>query len=287
MKTLYKIFLPVIAVFVTSCEMVVDVDLPLQDPVITLNSVLKTDDSVIVHLTKSVSTLDNAEITAITNAVVELYENGNLVSTLLHTEAGYYKSAFLPSIGKNYKITANAQGFKEASATMVIPSLVPIVSYTIQDSAYFLDGQYETSVKITIADPPGIKNYYHIDIMQEDEFSFFYHYLTSSDPAIAEKAGWSYQGLIFSDNYFDGKTYQLEVRFMSQNYYDPDFPPPPSDYYAILRSVNREYYLYFTSKDKHQVSAFNPFAEPAPVFNNIQNGFGIFAGYSSQTIKLN
>jgi hypothetical protein len=55
-----------------------------------------------------------------------------------------------------------------------------------------------------------------------------------------------------------------------------------------LRSISKEYYDYQTSLNEYWNADGNPFAQPVQVFTNIENGFGIFAGFgkSSDTLRL-
>ena len=55
----------------------------------------------------------------------------------------------------------------------------------------------------------------------------------------------------------------------------------PTDFmYALLRTVTEEYYQYIFTRDLQASVENNPFAQPVQVFDNIENGLGIFAGYS-------
>ncbi|MFN3489296.1 MAG: DUF4249 domain-containing protein [Emticicia sp.] len=47
-----------------------------------------------------------------------------------------------------------------------------------------------------------------------------------------------------------------------------------------IANLSKEFYDYQLSLFKFQDSQDNPFAEPAPVFSNIKNGLGCFAGYN-------
>jgi len=49
----------------------------------------------------------------------------------------------------------------------------------------------------------------------------------------------------------------------------------------VLSTVSETYYKYYKSFQKHQETGDNPFSESVIVYNNIQKGLGVFAGYNS------
>ncbi len=51
-------------------------------------------------------------------------------------------------------------------------------------------------------------------------------------------------------------------------------------FYVLLRTTTEEYYQYNVTQDLQASVESNPFAQPVQVFNNIEGGLGIFAGYS-------
>lgn len=61
----------------------------------------------------------------------------------------------------------------------------------------------------------------------------------------------------------------------------------PNEVKLELFALSPEYYNFLTSYDAHLAAENDPFAVPVPVFNNIENGFGIFAGYCSIERILN
>ena len=52
-----------------------------------------------------------------------------------------------------------------------------------------------------------------------------------------------------------------------------------------LQSISREFYLYLHSREQNRTSG-GFFSEPVPIFNNINGGIGIFAGYTSSVYRF-
>ena len=117
--------------------------------------------------------------------------------------------------------------------------------------------------------------------------------------------GISYSGKLFSDELFDGKKFTLRFYIRAFNYsddyyyedpynpypsYDDYFKDLKSKYIAQLSSLSEELYLYLKSYYHHNAmkNQFDEFwlenllerREPVPVYTNIENGYGIFGGYS-------
>lgn len=182
---------------------------------------------------------------------------------------------------------------------------------TIVDRAINID-----EIRLTFNDPAGEKNYYEIGLLrystqyiyQHDEQgnivfdslnnpviidstqNLFPGRLASDDPLLnsgdsfLEDGGSVYNSYFtFSDDFINGKSYTF--RFQP----DGDFFHNQSDenrYVVTLHTISEEQYLYFNSSDLQNETVGNPFAEPTPVYNNVENGFGIFAGYSSDQVTL-
>lgn len=58
--------------------------------------------------------------------------------------------------------------------------------------------------------------------------------------------------------------------------------------YLSLLKIGDDYKKYIESEEAYYVSQENPFAEPASIYSNVENGYGLFAGYNRrvQTIEI-
>ena len=84
-------------------------------------------------------------------------------------------------------------------------------------------------------------------------------------------------GLLFSDEAIDGQSIQLKLLAQIDELETGMFPKIVGE----LRTVSENYYKHYTSLALQKESKDRPFAEPVSVFSNIENGLGIFAGYST------
>ena len=56
--------------------------------------------------------------------------------------------------------------------------------------------------------------------------------------------------------------------------------------YLQVLYISETYYEYLKTARLHDETRENPFAEPLNVYGNVENGYGIFAGYSSRTFEF-
>lgn len=136
--------------------------------------------------------------------------------------------------------------------------------------------------------------------------------IQSDDPVIDNPFGGGLGELYFKDVSFNGQEYALKL-YMSQafrvtnaRYLDSFVPfkplttPYAFDVYdeegnliypkgsiiypyqlsVVLRTVTEEYYQYIYTRDLQASVEDNPFAQPVQIYDNIDGGLGIFAGYS-------
>ncbi len=263
-----------------------------------INSMFSSESPFIIQTSKTASVFDTATYHNVKNVEGRLYEDDQLLGELifqeakhtdryyLDTPAGYTLQGFNPKGGKNYKVEFT-HGDRTITASDVMPSKV---DFTITDTITITNNSWGKGIRcnITFSDPKTEDNYYVIyktvsSYGQESDYHFMPSgiWMQSSDPSIEYLYGhisitsndWS---LILSDKYFNGMKYTISLDF-------PDFHEHYCpDYLQIhLLSVSEQYYNYVISCIEQRKNNFENFhAEPTPVYNNIDNGYGIFAAYS-------
>ena len=134
-----------------------------------------------------------------------------------------------------------------------------------------------------------------------------------SDDPVVDNAFSSYRDeLLFKDVSFNGQQYEMKVygAFETDDpryfqLFDEGFALNEEAYdkegnivrqagdttgvntlHAILRNTTEEYYNYNYTRDLQVSVENNPFAQPVQVYDNIENGLGIFAGYSQIEKKV-
>ncbi len=262
----------------SGCETVVNVNLPAHEPVLTANCVFNPDSVWQVQLSRSNPALDNMTFLPVINATVEIWENENVVARLLHTGNGTYRplTNAKPAIGANYTLSASAPGYETIQATDAIPERVPFQSVE-------LDSNFANIIaRMKFSDPPDRKNYYLLQALAEYSDRFGGRVLIpiyfETDDLLAQDLGIEgSDAFIFDDAIISGKEHEIKIRL--SRYYNT------RKMYIVLVSLSEAYYTYLRSSESQGQANDNPFSIPVQVYNNIENGLGIFAGFSSSTFS--
>jgi hypothetical protein len=276
----YSVILFLIALF--SCELIVDVDVPFDHPQLTLNSFFNPDSLWSANLSLNRHILNDSAFEKVEDGLIIILNEGREIDTLIHKGNGLYSSdTGRPQVGSSYEIKAIAPDYEMVNGQSVIPAPAPIIRAEISKADTHSDDGYNSKVRITFQDNGAEINYYQILVEGELEYYDFstnkistnrYRvYLDSEDPAIQnERFNWA-EGILVKDVLFNGK--QIEFSF---NTYLNNF----SNVAILLRTVSEDYYNYKTTFQLQEETSGDPFAQPVNVHNNIENGFGIFAGFS-------
>lgn len=93
---------------------------------------------------------------------------------------------------------------------------------------------------------------------------------------------------LFNDQIFDGKNFVLDIDLSN---YQLDKQPDKSEVHELrlyMKSINQDYYNFLTTLSVNRPVHGGPFSISTQVPSNINEGYGIFAGYSEDvaTLKL-
>jgi hypothetical protein len=242
------------------------------------------------------SELDNAELSYIADATINIYENNILIKTIdtsfyklvnISDEIIYYSTDLKPQIGKEYIVEISAEGYETIMAEGVLPNAVSfeVNQFVIIDSfkyeyplgVYWLDLKAEFNVRID--DPPFENNYYALYVLYFDvDSNYFITYsltTTSDDLSIEGTDDINLQSVLFTDKLFNGEQHEIS--------FNVDCTSLPLDnsnkVYVYLASYSEDTYLYRHSYALFQESYGDFFSQPVQVYSNIKNGYGIFGGY--------
>jgi hypothetical protein len=275
------------------CEKNIDIRVAEQAP-IAVNSLFNPDSTWRVRIDKAwnvnepPSYLDSAydEATdthyvkriyfpmAIQDALVEITSGSGERVTLAYDTNGYYVNPAKPSAGESYTIAVNIPGQPMLSSSVVLPRSVPV------DTAYIsIVNEYDFLITIEFTDVPG-PNTYELNAWADDDTTPpecddpDVHVDTYWTPVNGKEDNGANFGPTFfriSDQNFQGQKKKLVLTRIGQ----------PGMHWTIrLRTLSDEWAQYRATSVRQQDLGEDPFAEPVPVFSNIANGVGIFAGYS-------
>ncbi|MCB0520817.1 MAG: DUF4249 domain-containing protein [Lewinellaceae bacterium] len=305
-----NLFLALLLVSFFSCEEPLEIEINQESRLVVISHFTQDKDlQVFVSKTKSIQ--DTREAGAVTDATVMVFA-GNELKEILELVPGdnatleqpHYKTKELnPLSGEVYTIKVSAPGFKSVTATNSIPTSVPIES--VKFSPVFKgtgtkDLTINFEISVTYSDPVEVNNFYHLVFYQE-----LYPYsinsngdtITSPNPVFVRpnRIDVDFPGqpltkhfdngsFLIKDVSFNGK----EVTFYLNGVYT--FDPSefsPGSFLVELRTVSEAYYLYHLSLTNQTNAKRDPLSEGVFVDDNIENGDGIFAGYSSSINSSN
>lgn len=142
----YIILLMCIAIGVSACEKVIDVELGDADKNIVIDAKLYNgQNEFIVVITKTLSFFEQNDLSTIDDATVRLTSLGGVDETLIAGGDGFYILPGFEGIpGETYTLTVNAEG-KEYQATSFMPEVPTIDStyYVFEPGDAFLDEGYD------------------------------------------------------------------------------------------------------------------------------------------------
>ena len=217
----------------------------------------------------------------------------------------YRSRELVPQTGEFYIIKVSAPGFEPVTAENSIPVPVPIESVQYNSN---IAGQEDDEteqvldfdVSVTVQDPPDQKNYYHLIFYQElvtytvspsgDTLRGAKVYaepqtLYTKDPNLPVLKNFDNRGFLADDRHFNGKKMVFDIAG-SYSYDSRKFLP--GNFLIELRSVSEAYFYHYSTLTLQGEQGNNPLAEGVVIYDNIENGVGLFAGYSSSvnTVRI-
>lgn len=101
----------------------------------------------------------------------------------------------------------------------------------------------------------------------------------SEDPAIQDDDDSFTNSIVFKDVLFNGTEPELTFKTSGGGISRSNMLT------VTLRTLSEDGYNYLRTAHLQNTTSGDPFAQPVNVYNNIENGFGIFAGYSASIYK--
>jgi hypothetical protein len=299
-------FTGLVAVF--GCEKDLESDIPGAKPQLVVNSLFTLDSVIRIEVSRSASPGQDANIQSLRNAKITVFEDevhvkdfvldsmyatpfnfSNLPNASVAPIKLYYHHTTTTTArsGRPYLIEVKFPGLATVTATTTIPRPVratPVLQNL--GSALNIDGRPRVKRSFTIDDNGGRENYYGIEVLagnagQEERIAFF-----SAEKSFSENLtviegqhslGVMYapeNGVYFGNGKFKGRSETFDI------YVDEQYVYTPYSIKVRVLTLSKDFFEFATSYQKQKTNSGNPFAEPTQVYSNVENGLGIFAGYS-------
>ncbi|PBQ32991.1 hypothetical protein CNR22_14805 [Sphingobacteriaceae bacterium] len=259
---------------ITSCEKDAKVRLPEIPSRLVIVSFLSPQDTLLrVEVTQSEPLYNNAKknkYKPVENAFVTISSQLGSGTFVYDPVSEYYvlDSALLKiREGIVYTISVSTPDGKSASASTRIPSA---------NTSLVFEQNPDSTLKIKWTDPAETEDYYRL-FWQSSSYYLFEGYNQNGNFSDT-----IYTKYVTAEWYPDTESKNGVLSSSVQFYYNFLYEP---DTYIYLLHVSKEYYDYHTRLQLALNSGTNPFSEPVPMYSNINNGYGIFAGYNSYRVN--
>lgn len=296
MKSYYFLLLTVF--ILGSCTREIEIAYPEFENKLVVNCLFSPDSVFKVHLAET-APANQVENEKIVDAKCEIWADKLLLETLTHTENGVFVSTRLPETGKNYELKIYHEQFGTVTASSYIPQRAVIHNITKEDFVYpirniNLENRYYSVLKLEFSDISGKTNYYYVDfsvrnftihdsVYEYYDWEILFGLNSYSDAIIKE------QIIQFEPSYFifNNETFSEENTIVEALYEYPYSMEGTDNGYQLkyhFGMVSKEYYLYAQRLLKHDYNQETEilfyYGSPVDMYSNIENGYGIFAGYN-------
>jgi hypothetical protein len=271
----------------TSCHQKVDW-LPADfEPKPTVSSVIRSGEPIIVKISLAVAFSAQAH-PEIDNALVLLYVDNEYVETLEYIGDGLYQSEHEAQEEREYRCEVTIPSHKTAICSTYIPKQQNLIKFEhINKAGVDEEGLTYPAVRVTFENKPNQTIYYEVVIylFKHEEVSHPL-LLNIADPVLLN------EGLplaVFSNELIEGSTYTMTINYSTgsaSNYNNTGWVTNLYPVQVELRSICYHYYNFIKQQYLYEQSNSDPIFSvgATPTYNlhsNVENGYGIFAGYSS------
>jgi hypothetical protein len=286
MREFLKITFVLIALLVLgACRKLVQSDFPDFKQVPTVNSFLKADSLIKVHISLA-SKLDSNELKGLDNAQVQLYVDDVFKELLTSTGNGVFTSTTIVEPLKKYECRVDIPGYESVCCIFSIPKpshLRDIIHISVAGKDQ--EGMTYPAVKFTFSNIPAEKQYYEARIRLikygSEQIPDMYNIV---DPVLLN------EGLplsVFSNELITDTAYTMTINYITGSASGTNGIWHTTLYPFILeiRSVSYDYYRFARQKYLYDTGRFPEFGlssnQAFQLYSNVKNGYGIFAGYSA------
>ncbi|TDO03366.1 DUF4249 domain-containing protein [Sunxiuqinia elliptica] len=282
MRKIVLVLLGCIVLF-SACQKIIEIELPEQELVPVVNCLFTEGEPFKVHLSR-VKAADSKTYAAIDDASVKLFDGDEFLGTLNSEGEGVYlDSAFLPKIGHSYSLEIKSPDDDAIRVEDFLPgiSLQVLGHHFIQNAGIDDEGQSYSELRIELSDSEDSENFYGISVLADPGVGkLFPLEITSNDTKITnEIIVEDYPDiLVFRDDQFNASTTVVSVRFSYDIATHFRLYSFSSDAFSYIRSLI--IHNYTKEYDFWEVY------EPIAVYSNVENAYGIFAGYSFRDYKI-
>lgn len=282
-----------------SCSKLISDEFSPFEPVPAINGILVAGRNVNVHVSQ-VETIDSTRLRYIDDALITLFKNGIAVAEMPLYEYGLYYSHEPVRAGEIYSCSITIDGFPDMFCTDSIPShtTVRITDHT-NTAKINEEGGYQEGITIEFQDDPNTEDYYEVIIDKRKDYGSYPVYAFNETSEVLLNEGlepYSTESLVFSDKMMEESNISMTLDFEGTNnrkcYYRDSCVYKVYEHAVIveLRHISREYYRFKKDFYFYEKNLYPQFTEGTAsafsLYSNIENGMGIFAGYTASVDSI-
>ena len=286
-------------VFIFSCTKEIKIQIPSEGTIIVVNClfhpnfILPYPKPNYIEISQSTEIFDSTRKKIVNNAIVLITSEDNAVDTFKYIDSLklYESLKFNPVNKKKYNLKVTVDGFNLVESSDLLPTPVKISDYSlIKYAGRDEEGEIFSEITVTFKDPGEEINFYEVQLTDYRIFS--------NDPVITSENyypsilsfGAKYpKSLPFNDEMINGETYNLKIFYFFPMSTNKDSIETHT-IFLHLNSISYNYYKYKTTLISHLYRKESDIlygqGEPLNVYTNIENGYGIFAGYNYDIITI-
>lgn len=282
----FGLFFFLLVFFGCELEKEINIDLPLEADRLIIFGFFSPATAVEVKVYQTVSPTAIPSNTSVSNATVMLIEDGIIVDTLELTDERYV-SNYLTKKNKGYQIKVEAENFPTAISSLeFIPDKSSIIKINrIQDTS---------GVRLLV----DLNNFPNQNTFWDIETDAFFGENADKIEDISKVENITDSGLQcdflkddkFSNSCFNKDIVNISLKVGSQkvifnNDGTVDFIPYHK-YTVLLKTLSASYFEYYKNIDRYLEAEGEIFREIPLTWTNIENGYGVFAGFDYDTVEF-
>ncbi|HKM92711.1 MAG TPA: DUF4249 domain-containing protein [Prolixibacteraceae bacterium] len=278
---------------ITSCEKVIEIDLSEFDPEPVVNCLFCPNNYFNVKVSFSQILTDTSISNPVSNAMVSIQAlKGGFTKNLPYQGNGDYSdSLFFPVQNETYRLEVKIDGYKALTAIDSLPIAPCVLGAELIKTNRFdpedQDFKYH-NIRVKLKDSLLYKNFYELRVYETRSENSYASVGLKSDESFIINEGdqeFSENRILFSDELIEGQTinftFNPKCLISNDSLWNIDF-------YVV--AISEDFYKFRKTSIRHwagyaKQDLFESI-EPVPMFTNIQNGYGVFAGYNYHKIRL-
>lgn len=263
------VYMFILQLLLISCEREKTIDFPVNyTPNLIITGFASTNFGIKALVTLSQDPYSTDEVT-LPDIKVFVVSSHNDTIWLQKSTEGLFTSNCLIDSNTSYQIFAIASGFSAVfSPEIFVPSRIKI----LESSLIERDNNYLVKMRFH----PGDEKYYALKTI-----THFPNGAIKTDKDLLFMPGSVFQPVDIDNegNMWCEKPYDMD-------YWEGDSIFKATSVDAILYHIDEPTFRFFNSLDESDFTSGDMMLDPTVIYSNIKNGYGVFGGFSSDTISL-